>query len=61
MATRRTRYRQEPVPGLPGGQAREYDPPGLFLAPQALQGFIPYSDGSQLGPLFTLPPTTEKP
>lgn len=59
---RRTRYRQEAVPGLPGAQAREYDPPGPSWGPQALQGCIPYSDGSQLGPLFNQPPaTTEKP
>ena len=43
------RYRMEGLPGL--GEAREWSPPPPPRErPQ--QGWLPFSDGSQLGPLF---------
>lgn len=43
------RYRMEGLPGL--AEAREWSPPAQ---PQAKpeQGWLPFSDGGQLGPLF---------
>ena len=44
------RYRMEPLPGLPAG-ATEWSPPA---PPQEKpeQGWLPFTDGGQLGPLF---------
>lgn len=48
-------YRQEPLP-IPGAQPREWSPP-VQRTEKPIQSWLPFSDGSQLGPLFNT--TTE--
>ena len=52
------RYRQEPLP-VPGAEPREWSPLGPSPAKPA-QGWLPFSDGSQLGPLFNTTTTEAK-
>jgi hypothetical protein len=52
------RYRMDALP-IEGAAAREWNPPQLQLADPAAQGILPFSDGSQLGPLFTTTTTTD--
>ena len=47
------------APAIEGATAREWNPPQLQLADPAAQGILPFSDGSQLGPLFNT--TTNRP
>jgi len=46
------RYRMAALP-IEGATDREWNPPQLHLASPEAQGVLPFSDGSQLGPLFT--------
>lgn len=48
------RYRQEPLP-VEGGKPREWSPT-VQRTEKPAQGWLPFSDGSQLGPLFNLTP-----
>lgn len=52
------RYRMEALP-IEGASSREWDRPTLQLTDPAAQGILPFSDGSELGPLFTT--TTDRP
>jgi hypothetical protein len=51
------RYRQELLP-VPGAEPREWSPLAQATAKPA-QGWLPFNDGSQLGPLFNLTPGAE--
>ena len=51
-------YRQEPLP-IPGAQPREWSPP-VQRTDKPAQGWLPFSDGSQLGPLFDTTTTEAK-
>jgi hypothetical protein len=44
---------------IEGASSREWDRPTLQLTDPAAQGILPFSDGSELGPLFTT--TTDRP
>ena len=46
------RYRMEPLPGLEGHAETQQWGPAPEARTTAEQGCIPFSDGSQLGPLF---------
>lgn len=49
------RYRMEGLPGI--APAREWNPPAPPKATPE-QGWLPFSDGGQLGPLFNTTTTT---
>ena len=51
MATS-NRYRMEPLPGLEAHAEAQHWGPAPEASPVAEQGWLPFSDGSQLGPLF---------
>lgn len=51
--TRKHRYRQGAIPGVPEAQPRDYSPEGE-PQPDAIQGALPL-DGAVLGPLFAQP------
>ena len=51
MATT-NRYLLEPLPGLEGHAAAKQWRPVAGASPEVEQGWLPFSDGSQLGPLF---------
>lgn len=46
------RYRMEPLPGLEAHAEAQHWGPAPELSPGAEQGWLTFSDGSQLGPLF---------
>ena len=46
------RYRMEPLPGLEAHAEAQHWGPAPEPSPEVEQGCIPFSDGSQLGPLF---------
>ena len=46
------RYRMKPLPGLEGHAAAKQWGPAAGSSPEVEQGWLPFSDGSQLGPLF---------
>jgi hypothetical protein len=46
------RYRMEPLPDLEGHAQPKQWGPAPEPSPDAEQGWLPFSDGSQLGPLF---------
>lgn len=46
------RYRLEPLPGLEGHAAAKQWGPAAGASHEVEQGWLPFSDGSQLGPLF---------
>lgn len=46
------RYLLEPLPGLEGHAAAKQWGPVAGASPEVEQGWLPFSDGSQLGPLF---------
>jgi hypothetical protein len=46
------RYQMEPLPGLEGHAAAKQWGPVAGASPEVEQGWLPFSDGSQLGPLF---------
>ena len=46
------RYLMEPLPGLEGHAAAKQWGPAAEPCPEVEQGWLPFSDGSQLGPLF---------
>ena len=46
------RYLMEPLPGLEGHAAAKQWGPAAGGSPEVEQGWLPFSDGSQLGPLF---------
>lgn len=46
------RYRMEPLPGLEAHAAAQQWGPAPEACPTTEQGCLPFSDGSQLGPLF---------
>ena len=46
------RYLLEPLPGLEGHAAAQHWGPAPEPSPEVEQGWLPFSDGSQLGPLF---------
>lgn len=48
----RNRYRMEPLPGLEGHAPAQQWGRAVPRQQQADQGWLPFSDGSQLGPLF---------
>lgn len=50
----RHRYRQEPLP-VPEAEPLEWSPPAQRTHKPA-QGWLPFSDGGQLGPLFNSTP-----
>ena len=52
------RYRQEPLP-VEGAEPREWSPLVQATAKPA-QGWLPFNDGSQLGPLFNTTTTEAK-
>jgi hypothetical protein len=52
------RYRQEPLP-VDGAEPREWSPE-VQRTEKPAQGWLPFSDGSQLGPLFNLTTTEAK-
>lgn len=45
-------YLLEPLPGLEGHAAAKHWGPAAGASPEVEQGWLPFSDGSQLGPLF---------
>jgi len=51
------RYRQEPLP-IKGAEPREWSPL-VQRTERPAQGWLPFNDGSQLGPLFNLTPETK--
>jgi len=54
----RHRYRQDPLP-VEGAEPREWSP--LVQATEKpAQGWLPFNDGSQLGPLFNTTNTEAK-
>ena len=46
------RYLMEPLPGLAGNAAAKQWGPAAGGSPEVEQGWLLFSDGSQLGPLF---------
>jgi len=50
--TNPNRYRMEPLPGLEDQAEVRHWGPAPERTSKAEQGWIPFSDGSQLGPLF---------
>ena len=46
------RYLLEPLPGLESHAAAKHWGPAAEPSPEVEQGWLPFSDGSQLGPLF---------
>jgi hypothetical protein len=46
------RYLLEPLPGLEGHAGAKHWGPAARASPEVEQGWLPFSDGSQLGPLF---------
>ena len=46
------RYLMEPLPGLEDHAAAKQWGPAAEPSPEVEQGWLPFSDGSQLGPLF---------
>ena len=48
------RYKQDPLP-IAGAEPREWSPT-VQRTEKPAQGCLPFSDGSQLGPLFNLTP-----
>ena len=46
------RYLMEPLPGLEGHAAAKQWVPAAGGSPEVEQGWLLFSDGSQLGPLF---------
>ena len=51
------RYKQEPLP-IDGAEPRQWSPQ-VERTEKPDQGWLPFSDGSQLGPLFNLTPGTK--
>jgi hypothetical protein len=54
----RHRYRQEPLP-VEGAEPHEWSP-SVQRTEKPFQGFLPFNDGSQLGPLFNTTTTEAK-
>ena len=50
----RNRYRLDAIPGLELPPI-EWAPPAAAKGPAPIQGQLPFSDGSHLGPLFNQP------
>jgi hypothetical protein len=47
-----SRYQMEPLPGLESHAAAKQWGPAAGASPEVEQCWLPFSDGSQLGPLF---------